>query len=404
MRDNWTDKLPSLMEGHQEAPPEGLWDAVQAGVNRPKVVWWPWAASLAAAAVVVLAVFLWKPAAVPADTPVLLDVPQERVADVLVQEEPVVPVEEPVVAVPRVHREPVLHTEPEISDAGVQEEPVLHTEEPETHREEAVSGDQVQEKPEVHPEEPVVVQEQPVVWPQEPDVAPRKAGRVLMTVSSGGAMMAQASSSVTQGYGVAYNPGMSQDTPAPKIGKSSISTQMLSRNRPSTTEAQHRQRLRVSLGVNYEFAPCWSIGSGLTYSILRSDYTTQSGTTETQTARQLHYLGVPLNVQYQVVKWGPLSLYLNAGPMLETAVGARVNTRSFVSGTLTSDQQESISCKDWRWSLNAGVGAQLQLFRGGSLFVQPGISWHIPNDSGVESCYSARPLAFALDFGFRINL
>ena len=391
MQDNWTDKLPSLMEGHQEAPPEGLWDAVQAGINRPKVVWWPWAASLAAAAAVVLAVFLWKPAAVPAEAPVLLDVPQERVAEAMVQEEAVVPVEEPVVAVPRVHREPVLHTEPVISDAGVQEEPVLHTEEP-------ISEDQVQEQPETHPE-------QPVVWPQEPVAPQKKAGRrVQMTVSSGGALLAQASSSVTQGYGVAYNPGMSSDTPAPIIGKSSISTRMLSRNRESTTEARHRQQLRVSLGVNYEFAPRWSIGSGLTYSILRSDYTTQSGTTETQTARQLHYLGVPLNVQYQVVKWGPLSLYLNAGPMLETAVGVRVNTRSYVSGTMTLDQQENVSCKDWRWSLNTGAGAQLQLFRGGSLFVQPGISWHIPNNSGVESCYSARPLAFALDFGFRINL
>ena len=395
MQDNWTDKLPSLMEGHQEAPPEGLWDAVQAGINRPKVVWWPWAASLAAAAAVVLAVFLWKPAAVPAEAPVLLDVPQERVAEAQAQEEAVVPVEEPVeepvVAMPRVQREPVLHTEPVISDAGVQEEPILHTEEP-------ISEDQVQEQPETHPE-------QPVVWPQEPVAPQKKAGRrVQMTVSSGGALLAQASSSVTQGYGVAYNPGMSSDTPAPIIGKSSISTRMLSRNRESTTEARHRQQLRVSLGVNYEFAPRWSIGSGLTYSILRSDYTTQSGTTETQTARQLHYLGVPLNVQYQVVKWGPLSLYLNAGPMLETAVGVRVNTRSYVSGTMTLDQQENVSCKDWRWSLNAGAGAQLQLFRGGSLFVQPGISWHIPNNSGVESCYSARPLAFALDFGFRINL
>ena len=388
MRDNWTDKLPSLMEGHQEAPPEGLWDAVQAGINRPKVVWWPWAASLAAAAAVVLAVFLWKPAAVPAEAPVLLDVPQERVAEVWVREEPVVPVEEPVVAVPRVHREPVLHTEPVISDAGVQEEPVLHTEEP-------ISEDQVQEQPETH-------SEQPVVWPQEPVAPQKKAGRrVQMTVSSGGALLAQASSSVTQGYGVAYNPGM--DTPAPMV-KSGISVQMLSRNRASTTEARHRQLLRMSLGVNYEFAPRWSIGSGLTYSILRSDYTTLSGTTETQTVRFLHYVGVPLNLQIQVLEWKRLSLYLNAGPMLETLVGANVETLSFVSGILTSDQRENVSCKDWRWSLNAGAGMQLRLFGSTYLFVQPGISWHIPNNSGVESCYTARPLAFALDFGLRWNL
>ena len=84
MKDNWTDKLPSLMEGYQEVPPEGLWDAVQAGVASPIVPWWPWAAGLAAAAVV-LAVFLWRPmpSAIPADAPFgLLTVPAERLADV----------------------------------------------------------------------------------------------------------------------------------------------------------------------------------------------------------------------------------------------------------------------------------------------------------------------------------
>ena len=59
MKDNWTDKLPSLMEGYQEVPPEGLWDAVQASAARPKVLWWPLAAGVvAAAAAVVIGVFL----------------------------------------------------------------------------------------------------------------------------------------------------------------------------------------------------------------------------------------------------------------------------------------------------------------------------------------------------------
>ena len=403
MREDWINQLPSLMEGHKEAPPEGLWDAVQAGVNRPKLVWWPWAAGLAAAAAaVVLAVFLWKPvqpvlpldstartevAPTSSDNPVPFDIPEEQMAEVRSPEQPTTQVHlepethpESQISAPRVHQEPEMHLDAQESAPEVQQEPETHLE-PETHSETV----------------PETVQE-PLVWPRETVKPKRKAGRVQITVTSGGVLLAQGPTSVSQGYGVPYNPGM--DSPAPMV-KSGITTQMLSRNRESTTTANHRRMPRVSLGVNYGFASRWSIGTGLTYSALRSDYTTLSGTTETQTTRYLHYLGIPLNLQYQLLEWKKLSLYLIGGPMVETAVAARVDTRSYVSGGLASEQRENPACRDWRWSLNAGTGVQLQLFRYGSLFVQPGFSWHIPKNGGVESAYTARPFSFEMDFGLR---
>ena len=420
MRDNWTDKLPSLMEGHQEAPPEGLWDAVQAGLNRPKLVWWPWVAGLAAAAAVVLAVFLWKPATttVPVASSQRLDVPEALLAETTpVPSESIAPaatVDSPVPS--RAQSVPVLSIEvpeeaaqaslaPDSSTEAPEEAiqvpsaPVLSTEVPE----EAVqtpsapdsSSETVTERQEVAKD----LQQEPIVWPTEPVVTRRKA---RITVTSSGALLAQGSTSVSQGYGVPYNPGMESATH--KVARRGITTQMLSRNRESSTEAQHRQLLRVSLGANYAFSTRWSMGSGLSYSILRSDYTTLSGTTETQTTRYLHYLGVPLNLQFQLLEWRNLSLYLTAGPMVETAVGASVNTRAYVSGQPASEEQESISFRDWRWSLNAGTGLQLKLFRNGALFVQPGISWHIPGNGSVESAYTTQPLAFELDFGLRFLL
>jgi len=377
MKDNWTDKLPSLMEGYEEAAPEGLWDAVQAGVSRRKVVWWPWAAGLVAAAVV-LAVFLWKPSvsAIPAKTPFgLLAVPSERLADV-----------------PRAPKAPVLCTNPAEPSPRAPEGPVSCTSQEE-------SAPRAPKEPDPctgTPEQPAVQQPAPVVWPAEPERPRSKAGRVQITVTSGGILLAQAPGSISKGYGVPVNPGM--ETPMVKGG---ITTDFLSRNRESTTETKHSRLPRISLGIHYEFAPRWSVGSGLTCSSLQSDYTTLSGTTETRNTRYLYYLGVPLNLQYRVLEWKRLALYLSAGPMVETAVGARQNTRSYVSGTLASERFGPVECKDWRWSLNAGAGLQLRLFRKGSLFVQPGVSWHFPGSGKVESYYSAHPLALEMDFGAR---
>lgn len=211
-------------------------------------------------------------------------------------------------------------------------------------------------------------------------------------------LLAQAPGTVTKSYGVAYNPGMGNAAP---MVKSDITTRMLSRNRETTTESQHRRLPRISLGVSYEFIPRWSVGTGITYSSLRSDYTALSGTTETRTVRHLHYLGVPLNIQYRAWEWKGFSLYLSGGPMLESAVGASVETNSYVSGKLASEQSESISCKDWFWSLNAGAGLQFKIARETALYLQPGLSWHIPGGHHIESSYTARPLSFEMDFGAR---
>ena len=369
------------MEGYQEAAPEGLWDAVQAGVARPKVVWWPWVAGLvAAAAAIVLALFLWRPmpSAIPADAPFgLLTVPAERLADVTLAK-----------PTPRAPEGPISCSNPAETETRAPKEPDPCTNPSEPSQPEPVA-------------EPQPWPERPQPWPEPEQSARkprRKTGRVEITVTSGGMLLAQAPGTVTKSYGVAYNPGMGNAAP---MVKSDITTRMLSRNRETTTESQHRRLPRISLGVSYEFIPRWSVGTGITYSSLRSDYTALSGTTETRTVRHLHYLGVPLNIQYRAWEWKGFSLYLSGGPMLESAVGASVETNSYVSGKLASEQSESISCKDWFWSLNAGAGLQFKIARETALYLQPGLSWHIPGGHHIESSYTARPLSFEMDFGAR---
>ena len=62
-KNDWTDRLPELLEGYTEAEPEGLWDAVQAGIEPKKrrvaAAWWYSGGALLAAAAIVAVVLLW---------------------------------------------------------------------------------------------------------------------------------------------------------------------------------------------------------------------------------------------------------------------------------------------------------------------------------------------------------
>lgn len=399
MSKKWTDSLPSLLEGYEEAAPEGLWDAVQAGMapkKRTGAVWWYAAGGLLAAAAVVLAVFLWKPRAeapvsvVPGDPVVQAD---ERT---LPAYEPMPPVEVAPAAPRQVTVPRQTQKEPEMQPSRKQASPA----EAESAQNAAVAHPEVAQPEAAQPAGPSA--EQPKMEDQPFEEVPltrkKKAGRVAVQFSTG-AYLAQARSS-SSGFGIPVNPGIS---PSFTKGWGDVNVYMLSQNRASVTESAHRQNIRLSLGVSYEFAPRWSIGTGLTYTSLRSDYNTDSGESSAHTVRHLYYLGIPLNLQWSAFRWRDLSINLNAGPLFEWAVGSRVNTQTYIGDQLSSQVVQTQAVKDPRWSLFSGVGIQYQLFRHGAIFLQPGISWHIPANNGVESYYSVHPLSPEFTFGYRFT-
>ena len=53
------------------------------------------------------------------------------------------------------------------------------------------------------------------------------------------------------------------------------------------------------------------------------------------------------------------------------------------------------------FSLDASVGAGIGLWKGGSLFFEPGLTWHIPDGGELDNIYRDRPLNFSISVGLR---
>lgn len=389
MSKNWTDKLPDLFEGYEEAAPEGLWDAVQAQM-KPKrkvmpIIWWA-SAALATAAAVVLAVFLWKPAdsavsepgTVPsAAQPILADIPETSAEPISVPE--YIPE-----IIPEITPQILPVTIPEDTPEYLNYEPIPI---PSIVVEQAVKKQEVKPSPVLHTV-PLIKQEKQ-----------RHRPKIGISVRTGG-YLAQATSSVNTGYGMPYNPGI--DTKVVNGGDPTIA--MLSRNRASTTTETHRPGNRLGLGLSYEFLPRWSLESGVNYTSLQSAYNTISGLSASDARRTVEYIGIPLNVQFRLLDKKRLCIYLCGGPMLETAVGGSVSTSSYISGIHSSDKYEPLKPKDLQWSFGGGAGLQLGISRHGALFAQPGFSWHFAGSGNVDSYYTAHPFAWDLAFGYRFTL
>ena len=415
---NWTDKLPDLMEGFTEAEPEGLWDAVQAGMpakkRRVAAVWWITGAAALLAAAAIAAIVLLRPSTpdVPVVAPVIIadsgddelivSAPEELAPRTVPSSPRIVPAQEiPVEAKPVAEEpvvdEPVQETVP-IADEAPAPEEVIDQNQPE-------QPEQAEE-----PEEPVQPALPPVIdnhntLPQQPPVRhlPKLNPRVQVMFAF--ASPGQDASTTTTGIGLPSNPGFNQGAAVTKATGtgSSVNLSMLGRNKASTTDAYHRQASRLSLGLKVDLDDHWGIQTGLVSSTLESQFNSTAGSLSSTTSRTMKYLGIPLYGCYNVFELGRLGMYVNAGPMYEFSTGTKTETRTFAGNTSTGNESDDTLCDDSKWSMNAGAAFQYRIRKHGALYVQPGVSYYFKDKSPLETVYTEHPAQFNFTFGYKIE-
>ena len=177
-------------------------------------------------------------------------------------------------------------------------------------------------------------------------------------------------------------------------------------NQPEV-ETKYSHKLPVKFGVSfrYNFNKRLGIESGLTYTLLNSTFTTAAGTANGNTTgkQTLHYIGIPLNVTYNIIGTKLFNVYASAGGAVEKAVGGHFEMTGHIGGQHSETNRIALKPKELQWSLNASAGAQVNVLNQLGLYVEPGISYRIPSGSHVRSIYTDKKLDFSIGFGIRFN-
>ncbi len=197
-----------------------------------------------------------------------------------------------------------------------------------------------------------------------------------------------------QGYAANFEVGTRDDA--------SIYTRTVSV--PVSKDEDHHRPVRLSLSLDFPLNDVLSLGTGLTYSILHSTFTTSSGNRVSEDSQTLGYLGLPLNLKANLWDKDVFTVYALGGGMVEKCVSGVSKTSVTVGGESTgSVTRNTFAVKPLAWSLNAGAGLQLNLPGGFGLYAEPGVSYHLPGDSKVRSIYTEHPFDFVLAFGARFS-
>ena len=176
----------------------------------------------------------------------------------------------------------------------------------------------------------------------------------------------------------------------------------LAASNPQSVIYDHDRPIKVGLSVKYNIDNRWSIVSGLTYSYLRSTFDYSEGKTSGSGVQKLHYVGLPLAVNYNVISAKNLKVYLTAGCEMQKLVSGKANMDGV--NILEENKRQDVKEGGMQWSLNAAVGAEYNFMHNLGLYVEPGVSHYIDNHSSVENFYKYKPTNFSLNVGLRLGI
>lgn len=415
MKRDWTDKIREKMDGYEQKAPQGLLEEVFAAVEkrenkkRRKKNIFLWS-SIAGAAAVIIALFLLFPEErlqLNRETTNFADNSREwehRNTAAAKKEKPQEEKRQEI----RDERKNIPHSSSMM--AAVASRPSPEKSNKEEQLEEKNSKEN--KKEETNKEEQIIKKEKGVLnrsreLPQNANfchTSPRRSGTVRLGLFA-------ANASTNSGKGEEQAPIMLSDaalTSLPKFSdhpyRENEESGILKNEKDIKTSSKHKMPVRAGISVAYQWSPRWSIASGLTYTYLESEITKESRDYKQEYTQKLHYLGIPVELQYRINPEKRLQIYLTAGGRMEKCISGKEYGESQQKGKESIQENITITEKPLQFSAKAGIGMEYRISKHIGIYVEPGLSYYFNNGSSIENIYKDRPLNFQVAGGLRFSI
>lgn len=183
-------------------------------------------------------------------------------------------------------------------------------------------------------------------------------------------------------------------------------TEILLANQSKEVEARIRHKIPVTFGLSlyYNLGKRWGIGTGVNYTKLLSELHSGTSSNYIKGEQTVHYIGIPVQVNYNVVKKGRFTGYITGGMLAEKPVAGSLKTKYIVNDEVKETSEERLDSKPIQFSVNTAAGLQLKVIDKFGIYAEPGIGYHFKEDSGLNTIYKEKPLHFNIKFGVRLLL
>ena len=399
MKERWIDDIKAEMQEFESDSPKGLWESIEGRLPASKVAstrsWWGWAAAAGALAVAGVSAFLFFRPISPQEV-ISVERAESVVAlnDVLPDpSEQIVRLQEAVA--PVAVSQPKEAQRPEKSAALQKTETLRETA--------AVQETETVQEPEIVQKPEAVQEPESLPWEefsQEPRVA-RKTPQNKVSVGLAASGAASFSQTALIGGGPLFGVGLDAVSweDSPKLGLA-----VVNQGKDIESELRHKVPVRLTLGVSYAITDRLSVVSGLSHTLLISEY--KEGTQQNYKSgeQRVEYVGVPINLKYDFYSSTRLDVYASAGLTLDKCIKANRTDDYFLSGENRLKEVISLGEHPFQLSAGAAFGAEYRIYDSLWLFGECGLAYFFNDRSSLEILYKERPLNATFNLGIRVAL
>ena len=179
----------------------------------------------------------------------------------------------------------------------------------------------------------------------------------------------------------------------------------------NVSEMEHDQPVSIGITVSKYILDDLSIETGLVYSYLHSKIRNSNNNFQVEEVQKLHYLGIPLNVNYTVFTLGRLNVYASVGGMIEKDIYGEfrkikegqgsTNFNSALEEGAEEKEITKISQQNPQISVNAGIGLSYPLYDRLRLYGKMGGAYYFNAKNPYKTIYSDRKIVMDLNVGLR---
>jgi hypothetical protein len=174
------------------------------------------------------------------------------------------------------------------------------------------------------------------------------------------------------------------------------------------TEFSFGLPVSAGIGLRYDFNPRWGIGTGVVYTNLSrsflGDYGKQleDGTIsmlyDTDITNQQHYIGIPVNVFFNIVNTGNWNFHVRLDGM-----GEKLVDNHFLVHDSAGDLHLHQKAEGLQFSAGVGVGLEFKFSPNVGIYFDPTLRYYF-NGNQPRSIRTIQPLRMDFEAGLRFSL
>ncbi len=164
----------------------------------------------------------------------------------------------------------------------------------------------------------------------------------------------------------------------------------------------------AGLGVRFDLGQNWSIGTGINWTMLErtfnGTYTSfnADGTVADEIngsiKNTLHYVGIPVNVYYDMLKGEKTRFYIYAGGTFEKGISNRYRIPGTSGNIFYSEKMKGL-----QFSAATGFGVEFLLSKNVGIYFDPSLRYYF-DCKQPSSLRTQQPLMLNLELGLRLDL